>query len=75
MSSHNVDLRSDSPITSTAPANKYVGIDQSITYGSSDTPILSLTAGMIDTATTLIYLATGLYPFFLIYADEVLIDA
>ncbi|KAM5546160.1 hypothetical protein V8D89_000286 [Ganoderma adspersum] len=37
------------PITSTSPASEYVGIDQSITYGSSGIPILSSTAGITDT--------------------------
>ncbi|OCH89119.1 acid protease [Obba rivulosa] len=46
------------PITSTSPANAYVGIDQSITYGSSQTPILSKTAGIVDTGTSLLMLAT-----------------
>ncbi|KAI0718144.1 family A1 protease [Cerioporus squamosus] len=47
------------PITSTSPASKYVGIDQKITHGSNDTPILNLTSGIVDTGTTLIILATG----------------
>ncbi|EMD33953.1 hypothetical protein CERSUDRAFT_76121 [Gelatoporia subvermispora B] len=46
------------PITTTAPANTYVGIDQSITYGSSGLTILTETAGIIDTGSTLLYLAT-----------------
>ncbi|KAM5546209.1 hypothetical protein V8D89_000335 [Ganoderma adspersum] len=46
------------PITSTSPASAYVGIDQSITYGSSGTTILSSTAGITDTGTTLILLAS-----------------
>lgn len=45
------------PLTTTSPATSFWGIDQSITYGS-DT-ILSLTAGIIDTGTTLILIATG----------------
>ena len=48
-----------SPITSTSPASAYVGIDQSITYGSSGTTILSSTAGITDTGTTLVLLASG----------------
>ncbi|KAH7913162.1 acid protease [Hygrophoropsis aurantiaca] len=47
------------PITSTSPANKYWGVDQSVTYGSQT--ILSLTAGIVDTGTTLILLATDAY--------------
>ena len=45
------------PITSTSPASNYWGIDQSITYGS--TSILGTTAGIVDTGTTLIMIATG----------------
>jgi cathepsin E len=44
------------PITSTSPANTFWGIDQSISYGSTN--ILSTTAGIVDTGTTLILLAT-----------------
>jgi pepsin A len=47
------------PITLTYPANTYWGIDQSISYGS--TVILSNTAGIVDTGTTLILIATGRY--------------
>ncbi|KAM5546168.1 hypothetical protein V8D89_000294 [Ganoderma adspersum] len=46
------------PITSTSPASGYVGIDQSITYGSSGTTILSSTAGITDTGTTLVLIAS-----------------
>lgn len=46
-----------SPITSTSPASGYVGIDQSVKYG--DTEILRTTAGIIDTGTTLLLLASG----------------
>lgn len=45
-------------ITSKYPANQYVGIDQSITYGSKGTVILSKTSGIVDTGTTLILLST-----------------
>ncbi|KAG2101600.1 acid protease [Suillus discolor] len=47
------------PITSTSPANGYWGIDQSISYGS--TPILVETAGIVDTGTTLILIATDAF--------------
>ncbi|KAJ7201369.1 family A1 protease [Mycena pura] len=47
------------PITSTSPASKYWGIDQSISYGGAT--ILSTTAGIVDTGTTLIYLATNAF--------------
>ena len=46
------------PITSTHPANQYWGVDQSIRYGD-DTSILSSTAGIVDTGSTLILIATG----------------
>jgi pepsin A len=46
------------PITTTSPSSNYWGIDQSITYGSST--ILSATAGIVDTGTTLILIATGM---------------
>ncbi|KAH9934558.1 acid protease [Epithele typhae] len=46
------------PITSTAPASEFVGIDQTVTYGAAGTPILATTAGITDTGTTLLLLAT-----------------
>ncbi|GJE97844.1 aspartic peptidase A1 [Phanerochaete sordida] len=47
------------PITSTSPASDYVGIDQTITYGSfPGRTILSPTAGIVDTGTTLLLLPT-----------------
>jgi pepsin A len=50
------------PLTTTSPSSYYWGIDQSITYGN--TSILSATAGIVDTGTTLILIATGMlsYP-------------
>lgn len=48
------------PITSTSPASEYWGINQSIKYGTSTT-ILSSTAGIVDTGTTLILIATNAY--------------
>ncbi|KAH9885223.1 acid protease [Cubamyces lactineus] len=45
------------PITHTSPASEFFGIDQSIRYGSS-TNILSKTAGIVDTGTTLTLIAT-----------------
>ncbi|KAI6115954.1 acid protease [Pisolithus sp. B1] len=47
------------PITSTYPSNLYWGIDQSITYGGNT--ILSNTAGIVDTGTTLILIATNAF--------------
>ncbi|CAL1710300.1 unnamed protein product [Somion occarium] len=46
------------PITATSPASFYVGIDQSISYGSDSIPILNSTAGITDTGTTLILIAS-----------------
>ncbi|TRM66649.1 aspartic peptidase domain-containing protein [Schizophyllum amplum] len=48
------------PVTSTYPASYYWGIDQSIIYGDSVT-ILDTNAGITDTGTTLLYLATDAY--------------
>ncbi|KAM5544280.1 hypothetical protein V8D89_001940 [Ganoderma adspersum] len=45
------------PLTRTSPASLFFGIDQSIRYGTS-TNILSSTAGIVDTGTTLILIAT-----------------
>ncbi|KAG1834832.1 acid protease [Suillus variegatus] len=47
------------PLTTTSPASSYWGIDQSIAYGSST--ILSATAGIVDTGTTLILIATDAF--------------
>ncbi|KAG1842529.1 acid protease [Suillus subalutaceus] len=46
-------------ITSTSPANTYWGIDQSISYGS--TSILNQTAGIVDTGSTLILIASDAF--------------
>ncbi|KAJ3477060.1 hypothetical protein NLI96_g10724 [Meripilus lineatus] len=45
------------PITSTSPASEFWGIDQTIRYGAS-TSIQSLTAGIVDTGTTLVLIAS-----------------
>ncbi|KAG1754953.1 aspartic peptidase domain-containing protein [Suillus paluster] len=47
------------PLTTTQDASHYWGINESIMYGS--TTILSTTAGIVDTGTTLIYIATDAY--------------
>ncbi|TFK77430.1 aspartic peptidase A1 [Pluteus cervinus] len=47
------------PITSTSPASEFWGINESIKYGS--TTILSETAGIVDTGTTLILLASNAF--------------
>ncbi|KAF8551967.1 acid protease [Imleria badia] len=47
------------PLTTTFPASEFWGIDQSISYGS--TTILSSTAGIVDTGTTFILIATDAF--------------
>ncbi|KAG1794550.1 aspartic peptidase domain-containing protein [Suillus plorans] len=47
------------PITKTKPASGYWGIDQSISYGS--TTILSSTAGIVDSGTTFLYIASDAF--------------
>ncbi|KAF8264556.1 acid protease [Lactarius quietus] len=47
------------PATTTSPASFYWGINESITYGT--TTILSTTAGIVDTGTTLILIATDAF--------------
>ncbi|KIK69780.1 hypothetical protein GYMLUDRAFT_34177 [Collybiopsis luxurians FD-317 M1] len=49
------------PITSTSPASNYWGIDQSVTYGNSGTTILDTTAGIVDTGTTLLLIASDAF--------------
>ncbi|KAI0760884.1 acid protease [Trametes elegans] len=49
------------PITSASPANQFVGIDQSITFGSAGTTVLAATSGITDTGTTLILLASDAF--------------
>jgi cathepsin E len=46
------------PITKTNPAHGFWGIDASFRYGSASV-ILDTTAGVLDTGTSLIYIATG----------------
>ena len=48
------------PITSTSPASQYWGIDQDVTYGT-DTSLLSGSAGIVDTGTTLLMIATDAF--------------
>ncbi|RDX48863.1 family A1 protease [Lentinus brumalis] len=47
------------PITTTSPANNYVGIDQEIAYNNQT--ILPRTAGIVDTRTALVLLAEDAY--------------
>ncbi|KAH8109685.1 family A1 protease [Phellopilus nigrolimitatus] len=49
------------PITTTSPSSEFWGIDQSITYGSANTTVLSSTAGVVDTGTTLVLIATNAF--------------
>ncbi|KAI0634433.1 acid protease [Trametes polyzona] len=49
------------PITSSSPANTFVGIDQSVTYGSAGTTVLAATSGITDTGTTLLLLASDAF--------------
>ncbi|KZT58872.1 acid protease [Calocera cornea HHB12733] len=46
------------PITQTSPANAYWGIDQTISYGNTQ---LLASAGIVDTGTTLVLLATDAF--------------
>lgn len=48
-------------ITKSKPARNYWGFDQSITYGSSGSAVLDSTAGILDTGTTLVLLATDAF--------------
>ncbi|KAI0079472.1 aspartic peptidase A1 [Panus rudis PR-1116 ss-1] len=48
------------PVTRTSPSSSFWGIDQTIRYGD-DTPILSATAGVIDTGTEAILIASDAF--------------
>jgi hypothetical protein len=52
-------LRVCSPVTTREPSSSYWGIDQTVRYGSTD--ILSNAAGIVDTGTTLILIATDAF--------------
>ncbi|KAK3823850.1 MAG: family A1 protease [Linnemannia elongata] len=49
------------PITGTSPASNYWGIDATFTYGSSGKTILSPTAGIVDSGTTRLLLASDAF--------------
>ncbi|KIP04920.1 hypothetical protein PHLGIDRAFT_25336 [Phlebiopsis gigantea 11061_1 CR5-6] len=49
------------PLTTTAPASGYVGINQTVTYGSQQVPILTNAAGILDTGTTLVPIASDAF--------------
>lgn len=53
------------PITSTSPASTFWGVDASITYGDSNATVLSQTAGMVDSGTSLILIASDAFQQFL----------
>ena len=44
-----------------SPSNLFWGIDQSITYGQSQSTILPLTGGIVDTGSTLILLSNDAF--------------
>ncbi|KAJ7444588.1 aspartic peptidase A1 [Mycena galericulata] len=48
------------PLTTTSPASEFWGINQSIKYGTSTT-ILASTAGIVDTGTTLLLIASNAF--------------
>lgn len=48
------------PITTTSPASEYWCVDQSISYDNT-TAIFSSAAGIVDTGTTLVYLASDAF--------------
>ncbi|RPD60618.1 acid protease [Lentinus tigrinus ALCF2SS1-7] len=49
------------PLTKTHPAGYYVGVDQDIVYGDARDNVLNQTAGILDTGTTLILIATDAF--------------
>jgi hypothetical protein len=55
----------DSPITNNTYAGRYWGIDAAIQYGggsgSAAVGLTNITAGIVDTGTTLVYLSTGMF--------------
>ena len=58
-SEHYIGEIAYTPITSTSPASHYVGIDASLSYGNQS--ILALTAGIVDSGTTLLLLSTDAF--------------
>ena len=60
-SSKYTDSITYTPITKSSPAKYYWGIDQTVTYGSSNSPVFSSTSGIVDTGTTLIMIATDAF--------------
>jgi hypothetical protein len=50
-----------SPLTSQSPASSYWGIDASFQYGDARTTIQPVTAGILDSGTTLLYVTSDAY--------------
>src|SRR6266550_6686032 len=50
-----------SPLTSQSPASSYRGIDVSFQYGDAKTTIQPVTAGILDSGTTLLYVTSDVY--------------
>ncbi|KAL4242480.1 peptidase A1 family protein [Abortiporus biennis] len=64
------------PITTTSPASRFFGIDQAIHFGQgSSTPILSKTAGIFDTLTTLTMISSDAFARYQTATGAVLDDA
>ncbi|KAI8578332.1 hypothetical protein K450DRAFT_189940 [Umbelopsis ramanniana AG] len=49
------------PVTQTSPASTFWGIDASVDYGAGKTSILKTTAGIVDSSTSLLLLATDAF--------------
>ncbi|KAL1692556.1 aspartic peptidase domain-containing protein [Schizophyllum commune] len=49
------------PITKKSPADKYWGIDQTVTYGEHGETLMKNCAGIVDTGTTLLMIATDAF--------------
>lgn len=49
------------PLTTVSPASHFVGYDQSIRYGDMGS-VLDTAAGILDTGTTLVLIASGTLP-------------
>lgn len=49
------------PITSTFPSSYYWGVNEAITYGTGNAQVLPTTAGIVDTGTSLIMIATDAF--------------
>ncbi len=59
----------------TSPASLYWGFDQSITYGPTSKAILPLTAGIVDTGTTLLLISSNAFEAYTVATGAVLDDA